>query len=116
MARFFPCLRAILEVDGRRYLLVVEDVELEADVSFNDMKFHIRITRDGIEVLAVAGRLRMIAEGLKMGRDREAREAMMLFARLLACIVGVPVSMRISRFLPPMRVYPEGCGCREEGR
>ena len=100
--KLFPRTRLLLEIDGRKYLLQVEDIDVTFTMSFDGMVFDVHISRDAIEVRMRAGLRRAI-------ELRRFEDTARNLAKLLACFVGIPVTVKVSRLLPSFTVKPEEC-------
>ena len=101
-SELFPRTRFLLEIDGRKYVLRVEDIDVTFTMSFDGMVFDVHVTRDAIEVRMKAG----LRRAIELRRFEDTARSL---ARLLACFVGVPVKVKVSRLLPSFTVKPEEC-------
>ncbi len=96
-----------LEVDGRKYQVLLDDINISFEWRAAGYEGKARISREAVELVITGGRAHAILDALKGGGEMsKAREA----AKMLACLLGTPVTVRFSRLLPPMRIEPEGCG------
>ena len=84
--------------------MIVEDIDVSFTLSFDGMVFEVHVSREAIDVKMKAGLRRAV--GL-----RRFEETARSIAKLLACLVGVPVRVKVSRLLPSFTVKPEECGC-----
>ena len=100
--RVFPHARLVLELDGRRYALIVYDIDVSFEININGIVFEVRMKRDVIDV-------RMKHGLLKAARMRSTEDVARSFARFVACFTGLPVRIKLSRLLPSVTVKPEEC-------